>query len=125
VSTRTSQRRSARRFRVVVHVDESSPDRQHLALGNAVHLLDELGEQEVACEIVFNGPAITAAKAESALASQLAGLAARGVGLIACANSMATAAIPREDLAPGFTVVASGIAHLVRRQHKGWAYIRP
>lgn len=110
---------------VVVHVDEAGVDRQRLALGNVGNLLADVGEGNVAVEVVFNGPAISALRAGSPLAPELAAVHARGVGLLACQNSMVATGLHPEDLLAGVTVIASGISHLVRRQGEGWAYVRP
>jgi intracellular sulfur oxidation DsrE/DsrF family protein len=113
------------RLRVVVHVDEASVERQRLALGNVANLLDDADAAGAQVEIVCNGPAIAALTVESALATDLSALRARGVGLLACHNSMAAAGLSNEDLMIGVTVIPAGISHLVRRQHEGWAYVRP
>jgi len=113
------------RLRAVVHVDEASVERQHLAIGNVANLLDDIGAAGAQVEIVFNGPAISALTLQSALAGDLAALRARGVGLVACHNSMAAAGLSSGDLMIGVSVTPSGISHLVRRQHDGWAYVRP
>lgn len=112
-------------LRVVIHVDDPSLDRQRLALGNVRNLLDDVGEDGVVVEIVFNGPAISALTMGSDLSSELVTLQTRGVDLLACHNSMVRAALERGDLIVGATVVPSGISHLVRRQYDGWAYVRP
>ncbi|MGC9220475.1 MAG: DsrE family protein [Solirubrobacteraceae bacterium] len=111
--------------RVVVHVDDASADRQRLALGNVANLLADVGPGDAAVEIVFNGPAISAVTASSALSGELSSLRARGVEILACHNSMVAVGIKSNDLFSGATVVPSGISHLVRRQRDGWAYIRP
>jgi len=113
------------RLRVVVHVDEARPDRQHLALGNVANLLEDVAAAGVLVEVVFNGPAISALAVGSALAGDLAALRARGVVLLACNNSMIAAGLAIGDLMVGVTAIPSGISHLVQRQHDGWAYIRP
>jgi len=112
-------------IRVVVHVDEASGDRQRLALGNVANLLNDIGEDLAVVEIVFNGPAISALRAGSELLDELSALRTRGVGLLACNNSMVAAGISSDDLLPGAVVVPAGISHLVRRQQAGWAYVRP
>ena len=111
--------------RVVVHVDDASSDRQRLALGNVANLLDDVGAEDAEVEVVFNGPAISASTKSSELMGELSALRARGVGFLACHNSMVAGGISREDLTPGVDIVPSGISHLVRRQHAGWAYVRP
>lgn len=111
--------------RVVVHVDDGSAGHQRLALGNVANLLNEVGADAVGVEVVFNGPAIYALATSSELSAELSSLQTRGVELLACNNSMVAAGISSSDLLSGVTVVPSGIAHLVRRQHAGWAYVRP
>jgi len=111
--------------RAVIHVDDADPERQRLAAGNVANLLDDTGFASADIEIVFNGAAIGALTGQSALTAGLAGLQARGVVLLACHNSMRTAGITVDQLIPNATVIASGISHLVRRQHEKWAYIRP
>lgn len=111
--------------RVVVHVDDACADRQRLALGNVANLLDDVGDDAAELEVVFNGPAISALTAGSDLMADLSTLQARGVALLACRNSMVAAGISSEDLTPGVAVIPSGISRLVRRQHDGWAYVRP
>lgn len=112
-------------FRVVIHMDDDRPERQHLALGNVVNLLNDIGDRSVDVEIVINGPAISSTSAGSPLRDHFAALHSRGVRLIACANSMKAADMSEKDLATVFEIVPAGISHLVRRQHDGWAYIRP
>jgi len=110
---------------VVVHVDDASANHQRLALGNVANLLDDLGAEDSMIEVVFNGPSISALILGSKWAPEVAELTARGVGFVACSNSMTAARISSSDLIPGVTVVPSGISHLVRRQREGWAYVRP
>jgi len=108
----------------VVHVDDASAERQRLALGNVASLLDDMGVDIAEVEIACTGPAISALAASSELLGELSALRRREVALLACRNSMVAAGILSDDLLSGATVVSSGIAHLVRRQHDGWAYVR-
>lgn len=109
-------------LRVVVHVDDADPDRWRLALRNVANLLADVGSAQV--ELVFNGPAIAALTTTSPLFEELAAVAP-GVRVLACRNSMAGAGLHKADLVPSAEVVPAGISHLVRRQHEGWAYVRP
>ncbi len=74
---------------------------------------------------MFNGPVILAVTATSGLVPDLSMFRTRGVLLLACNNSMAAASLSGTDLMPGLTVIPAGISDLVRRQHDGWAYVRP
>jgi intracellular sulfur oxidation DsrE/DsrF family protein len=113
------------RLSVVVHVDDADPDRQRLALGNVANLLRDVGEAELNVEVVFNGPAVWGLRHAGELSELFDELTPAPVQLIACANSLAGAGIDPEELRPGVQIVPAGITHLVRRQHDGWAYVRP
>jgi|ACXJ01.1.fsa_nt_gi Uncharacterized conserved protein, COG1416 len=112
-------------FHVVFHVDEDSLERQRLALGNVLNLLNDLGNNRVDVEVVFNGPAIISASRTSTLAIEFKRLRIKGVKFLACANSMEYARMKKEDLDDAFTMIPAGISHLVQRQCEGWAYVRP
>lgn len=117
----------ARTLRVVVHLDEAAPRRQRLALANVANLLDAAAAsgETVEVEVVLNGPAVAAARRSGDAAFALGRLQARGVVLVACANSLRTTGIDASELLADVVVVPAGVAHLVRRQHEGWAYVRP
>lgn len=110
---------------MVVHVDEASADRQRLAFANVANLLDDRGGDALAVEVVLNGPGIGAVESTSPFAAELAALLGRGVVVLACANAMRSRGVSSGDLLEGVGVVPAGISHLVRRQHEGWAYVRP
>ncbi len=112
-------------WRVVVHLDESDPNRQRLAVANLANLLDDLGDQQVVAELVANGPGLDAVLTTSTIGAELDALMVRGVAILACANTLRARHRSTADLLPGTEVVPAGISHLVRRQHEGWAYVRP
>jgi len=111
--------------RVVIHIDDADIERQRLASGNVMNLLDDEALASADIEVVFNGAAIWALTGRSALSAELTPLQARSVVRVACNNSMRKAGISVDQLVPNVIVVSSGISHLVRRQHERWAYIRP
>jgi intracellular sulfur oxidation DsrE/DsrF family protein len=125
MKTSRGDRLRVNHVRVVIHVDDADIERQRLASGNVMNLLDDAGPASTDIEIVFNGAAIRSLTGQSVLSAELAPLQARGVVLVACNNSMHNAGISVDQLIPDVVVVTSGISHLVRRQHEGWAYIRP
>lgn len=75
-------------------------------------------------EIVIQGPAVTALGADGGLAGQVGEVLQRGVAVLACENSMRSAAVDRGSLLPGVTPVPSAVVHLAQRQWDGWAYVR-
>lgn len=108
----------------VVHLNDPDLTKQARVLVNIANLRDELGA-DTPVELVVHGPALSLALPESPHAAQLAGLTSNGLAVAACANSMRALGVSAEGLAPGARVVPSGVAHLVRRQQAGWAYLRP
>ena len=111
-------------YRAVVHFNDADPDKQSAALRNVRNLRADLGP-DARIEIVVHGPAIGLAAAGHRLERTLRDLVESGVGLAACGNSLRSQHVGEETLLTGVTVVSSGVGHLVRRQHEGWAYVRP
>src|SRR3990172_179460 len=115
------------KYRAVFHLDEGNKGRVDMALNNIDNLLADLGENNVAVELVTNGGGIVALfKADNnPHADRLARLAARGVRFAACAHTLHSKGLTRDALLDAVQVVPSGVGELVKRQTDGWAYIRP
>jgi intracellular sulfur oxidation DsrE/DsrF family protein len=117
---------AVKKYRVVFHIDESSKGRADQVFRNIENLLDDLGENNVEVELVANGGGVKALINDpDSDAEQANHLAARGVLLAACANSLIYLEIARETLLASVVVVSSGVGELVKKQMDGWAYIRP
>jgi intracellular sulfur oxidation DsrE/DsrF family protein len=108
---------------VVIHVDD--PAQAPVALRNVANLLEDLGDEGVQVEVVVNGLGLSVLTKGSPVTDSVESLRSRGVALLACRNSMVAAGIQPEDLLEGIQIIPAGITHLVRRQHEGWAYVRP
>lgn len=109
---------------VVIHLNDPDPVKQAGVLVNITNLRNELGP-DTPVELVVHGPALALALPDSPHAATLETLSQNGLAVAACANSMRALAVDADGLAPGVRVVPSGVAHLVRRQREGWAYLRP
>ena len=109
---------------VVVHLDESDPEKHASVLRNIVHLVEELGGgTEV--ELVVHGPGLDAVLANAPHADRVRTLLERGVSVAACSSTMQGRDVAPDALIHGVHVVPAGVAELVRRQRQGWAYVRP
>jgi uncharacterized protein len=75
-------------------------------------------------EVVVQGPGVKLLANNSAAAEAITNAGQLDVGIFACGNSMRSAGMDDEDLAPGVGTVAAAIAHLAWRQWDGWAYAR-
>lgn len=109
---------------VVVHLDESDEVKHEALVRNVGNLVDDVGD-DVTVEVVVHGPGIGFCLSDSPDAGAVQSLLQRGVVVAACENTLHMKEIDRASLAPGVVTVASGVGELVRKQHEGWAYVRP
>jgi len=110
--------------RVVVQVSEADPARWNLALNNVRNLQEDLGAN-VEIEVVAYGPGIGMLKLDAVVNSRISETVKAGVQVAACENTMRNQKLVRADMHPGVAYVAAGVLEIVRRQHVGWAYLRP
>ena len=114
------------RFRAVFHIDEGSLAKANTVFHNVQNLLDDLGADEVEAAVLANGEGVKALlqkpNVHRALIRRLAG---RGVQLLACENSLRFLELSEDDLLEPVRVVPAGVSELVKKQAKGWAYVRP
>jgi len=111
--------------KVIFQVSDADPVKWNLALNNARNVQDELGKGNVLIEIVAYGPGLGMLKRESKVEGKLAEALDNNVSLIACENTMRNTKTTKEDMYSGISYVPAGVTHLMKRQHEGWAYIRP
>ncbi len=113
-------------LQAVVHVNFPDTGRQGAGLKNIENVLRELGAAGGTFVVVCHGAGIglvEAARSDHREAVQA--LVARGVGFVACRNTMKQKSIQPEDLIAGVTTVPSGALEVIRRQQAGFAYFRP
>lgn len=108
---------------MVVHLDEGGDAKHEVVVRNVANLLDDLGGIPV--EVVTHGSGIGLCLPGSPHAEAVQALMARGVVVAACENTLRSQDMDRGRLAEGVVTVPSGVGELVRRQHQGWAYVRP
>jgi len=114
--------------RVAYHL--ADVDKVGFVLGNIQNHIDGMGgPDKVRIVLVVHGPALTLfrkGKANPDVTRHLAAIAAAGVGLAACGNTMRAQHIELADLLPGFVRVdEGGVVRLAQLQAEGYAYLRP
>jgi len=110
----------------VFHVDQNDRATFQLALSNIKNLLSELGELDVSAELVANGEGIRLLlDKDNDLKQSINDLAAKGVRLLACEKAMKRYEVERPMLLARVTTIPAGVVQLVKRQHEGWAYVKP
>lgn len=113
------------RQRVVFQVSDNDPAKWNLTLNNAQNVQADLGKENVDIEIVAYGPGLGMLKANSKVGARLAQALDGSIGLMACENTMRKTKTTKTDMYNGISYVKAGVTHLMKRQHEGWAYVRP
>ncbi|HUJ85288.1 MAG TPA: DsrE family protein [Burkholderiales bacterium] len=111
--------------RLLIQISDESPKVWGLALSNARNVRHDLGPDKVQIEIVVYGPAIRMLEAESDWRDRVTEVLDESIRVIACENSMATLGLKRDDMLGGVDFVKTGLAHIMKRELEGWAYVRP
>jgi intracellular sulfur oxidation DsrE/DsrF family protein len=111
-------------YKVVFQVSDADPVKWKMTLNNARNAQAELGHENLQVEIVAYGPGIGMLKADNEIAGRIAEAAQAGVGVFACENTMRGQKLTHAQMVSQAGYVPSGVAHLIRRQAEGYAYIR-
>lgn len=116
------------KLKVLFHVNE--PDRWKVALGNITNLVKDVGKEAVDVVLIANGQGVNA-YADGEKVEAMSVLAEQGVHFCACSNSLkmmcdAGNACMRHESLPTFVcIVPAGITAIVKKQHEGYAYVKP
>jgi intracellular sulfur oxidation DsrE/DsrF family protein len=120
-----AQPAGAKRQGIVIQVSDNDPAKWNLALNNAKNLQDDVGAANVEIEIVAYGPGISMLKLESPTGSRIADAAKAGIKVTACENTMRGQKLTKDDMLAGISYVPAGVTEIMKKQHEGWAYLRP
>jgi intracellular sulfur oxidation DsrE/DsrF family protein len=113
-------------YKALFHLATSRRSTADEALGGIRRLLNDLGPDQVEVELVANADGVIIyLPALKVYTERIELLARSGVRFVACANSLRSMGLEREQLLELVEVVPSGVGELTRRQAEGWAYIRP
>ena len=115
----------SRKHRVVFDLSTESAERWDAALRNVENLRRLFGPENVEAQVVVHGRAYPLLQTtNAAMEGRLRGLAAGGVRLSLCQNTMKRYNVTRESLFPFADTVDAAVAELVRKQEAGWAYLK-
>lgn len=119
---------AAEKQRVVYHVTDV--EKIDFTLRNLANHIEGVGGPEnVELHLVVIGPAMqgfTQAKVDAKVRENLPKLAAKGVHLEACGNTLSNMKLKLADLVPGFVELPQGgVVRLAELQMQGFVYIRP
>lgn len=110
--------------KLVIQVSDNDPGKWGLALNNAQNLINELGPQTVALEIVVYGPGIGMLKSDSPVTLRIAAALKGGMQIVACENTLKAQKLTHADMLPDIGYVPAGVVELMQKQQQGYAYLR-
>lgn len=114
------------KYRVVIDVSVEGEQRWEGIVRNIDNVRASLGEKNVEVEVVVYGKALPfLQKTNTPQEEKLRTLAKGGVRFVACENTMQRMKVTKAELFPFVHTVDSGAAELIRKQHAGWAYLKP
>lgn len=111
--------------KVVFQVSDNDPAKWNLALNNARNVQQSLGAKQVDIEIVAYGPGINMLKLDSQAATRVDEAEQAGIRIVACQNTMKAQKLTKEDMLASIGYVPAGVVELMKKEHEGYAYIRP
>lgn len=113
------------RHRIVMELSADDARVWEAVLNNIENLRNALGPGDTEVEVVAHGGGLgMLLNTNTAHAQRMEKLAAGGVGFAACENTMRRKKISRADLLPYVSTVDSGVAEVVRKQERGWSYVK-
>lgn len=121
----TAAEAPARKEKLVIQVSDADPGKWNLALNNAKNVQQAFGEKKVDIEIVTYGPGIGMLKLDSVVGNRVDDSKKSGIKIVACQNTMKNMKLTEDDMLPNTSYVPSGVVELIKKQKKGYAYIRP
>jgi uncharacterized protein len=116
------------KLKVLFHVNEL--DRWAVTLGNIFNLIRDVGKGGADIIVLANGFSISA-YGDSDRVSIMEELAGQGVIFMVCRNSLkrmcaeGIICIAEEHLPPFVVVIPTGITEIIKKQHEGYAYVKP
>lgn len=110
---------------IVFHVTDNDPAKWNQILNNASNVQQAMGKENVAIEVVANGPGLNMLKFDSEAANRMTDAVKNGVTLAACGTTMKALKVSEKDLHAGVKVVPAGIVEIMQKQEAGWSYVKP
>ena len=120
-----TDKKETAQVRVVFQVSDDDAKKWNLTLNNVKNLQQELGAGNVVIEVVTYGPGVNMLKFESPVSDRVDEAIKSGVKIVACENTMRALKLTKADMMSTIDYVPAGIVELIKKQHEGYAYIRP
>ena len=109
-------------YRVVFQLSSNDTFVQKALLRQLNNLLKAM--EDVQVEVVTHSYGIDMVLKESPFRESIEDLKKRGVRFLVCENTLKADEVDVSELMGMTSVVPAGVAHIIRRQTEGWAYIK-
>lgn len=111
---------------IVVHISSQDSRDWTMAVRNLVNLVndDSVSTSPESMTVVVNGHAVRYLLSTSPESGEVTKMAAAGVDIEACGNSLERFGYTADNLAEGVTTVPAGVAEVVRAQQRGDTYLK-
>ncbi len=116
-------------MKVLFHIDELN--KWDMTVANVKNMINfsKENEEEVEIEVVANGESVFRFKendeANFKYSMEFEELVKYGIKIAACNNSLSKLDILKDEIFDFIEVVPAGVVEIVKKQEKGYAYIKP
>lgn len=116
------------KLKVLFHVNEV--DRWDVAFTNITNLLYDVGRDNVDVTVLANGPSVVV-YTDADKVRTMESFSEEGVKFLVCRNSLnklcsaGVVCLKEKDLPSFVSVVPAGITEIIKKQHEGYAYVKP
>lgn len=109
-------------YQVVIQLSSADYSVHKAMLDQISNLINDLDDLKV--EVVIHGEAYPFLLENSYFNLHVLDLQKRAVQFYVCENTMNAQHLIKSDFIPEVEMVSSGVAHIVKRQSEGWAYLK-
>ncbi len=109
-------------YQVVIQLSSADYSVHKAMLDQISNLINDLDDLKV--EVVIHGEAYPFLLENSYFNLHVLDLQNKAVKFLICENTMDTNHLIQKDFIPEVEKVSSGVAHIVKRQAAGWAYLK-
>lgn len=109
-------------YKVVIQLSIADVEIQKALINQINNICAEL--TNIFVEVIVHSKGLTFILKDSSLANNIEKLNSKGIKFLVCNNSLKSAHLSSANILTIAEIIPSGVAHLIKRQHEGWSYIK-
>lgn len=110
------------KYKIIFHLHDE--EKIITAISNIINLIKDLGIENLDIELLMNGTGVKMMLEDGEYDKKVDYLSNKGIVLCVCSNSLEALNLTEDDLIGETKMVPSGVGELVKKQNKGWDYIK-